>query len=379
MDERGVTEKEVLYSLKEYRKKDIPFDRVLGSMCTRPHPLAVKAHMQYIETNLGDPHLFPGTKEVENNVIDMLGKLLGAPRASGYITTGGTESNIQALRAARNLRRISNPNIIIPESAHFSFDKAADVLGLELKNASLDEYYRMDPASVEDLIDERTVAIVGIAGTTEFGQVDPIDELAEIALSSNVYLHVDAAFGGLVIPFLNKGYPFDFRVEGVSSITVDPHKMGAGTIPSSGLLFKHKAHMEKLVTPTPYLASKKQYSLTGTRTGASIAATYAIFKHLGYEGYRCIVKHCMNLTSMVERWAGKSGIEMFIKPVTNVIVLRIPSVDNVISMLEGQNWYVSTTFKPKGLRLVMMPHITEETLNIFLADLEDVLEKVTKC
>ncbi len=375
MDEKGVAERTVLQLMKEHRKRDVPFGRVLSSMCTRPHPLAIKAHMQYIETNLGDPYLFPGTKEVENNVVGMLGKLLGAPCASGYITTGGTESNIQALRVARNLRRIPNPNIIIPESAHFSFDKAADVLGLELKKASLDEHYRVCPASVEDLIDESTVALVGIAGTTEFGQIDPIDELAELALSSNVYLHVDAAFGGLVIPFLDKKHPFDFGVEGVSSIMVDPHKMGAGTIPSSGLLFRHESHMEKLATSTPYLVSKKQHSLTGTRTGASIAATYAIFKHFGYEGYRRIVKHCMNLTSTVEKWAEKFGIETFIKPVTNIVVLRIPSVDTVVPMLEERNWYVSTTPKPKGLRLVMMPHMTEETLNIFLADLGDVIEK----
>lgn len=378
MDEKGVAERIVLQLLKEHGKMDIQVDRVFGSMCTRPHPLAVKVHMQYIETNLGDPYLFPGTKKIENNVIGMLGKLLGEPRASGYITTGGTESNIQALRVARNLRRTPNPNIIVPESAHFSFDKAADVLGLELKKAALDEYYRVCPASVEDLIDGSTVALVGIAGTTEFGQIDPIDELAEIALSNNVYLHVDAAFGGLVIPFLDKKHPFDFGVEGVSSVMVDPHKMGAGTIPSSGLLFRYESHMEKLVTSTPYLVSKKQHSLTGTRTGAPIAATYAIFKHLGYEGYRRIVKHCMNLTSMVEKWAEKFKIETFVKPVTNVVVLRIPSVDNVIPMLKERNWYVSTTFKPKGLRLVMMPHITEETLKMFLADLGDVMEKMEK-
>ncbi|UZE92497.1 MAG: tyrosine decarboxylase MfnA [Methanosarcinales archaeon] len=378
MDETGTAESKVLDILHRIKEKDVPFERVLSSMCTMPHPLAVKAHTEFIETNLGDPTIFSGTKELEERVITMLGSLLHAPNAHGYVTAGGTESNIQALRAARNLSGKAHPNVVIPESAHFSFDKAADVLGMELRKASLDEEFRVDPASVEVLTDKNTIALVGIAGTTGLGQIDPIDELAEIALSHDLFLHVDAAFGGLVIPFLDKKYSFDFKVQGVSSMTVDPHKMGASTIPSSALLFRDRACLDALTTTTPYLASRAQHTLAGTRTGASIAATYAVFKYLGRSGYKRIVTRCMKLVSMIEQEAAVMAIPLAIQPVTNVIALRVNSPEEVAFRLKERNWYVSTIFEPKALRLVVMPHLTEEILNTFLDDLKDVLG-VVKC
>src|SRR5690606_34902424 len=140
------------------------------------------------------------------------------------------EANIMAMRAARNTRRIKNPEIIVPKSAHFSFKKASDMLCLKLREAELDKDYKVDINSVHHMISDKTVAIVGVAGTTELGKVDPIEELSEICADRDIFLHVDAAFGGYSIPFLNEtGYDlpkFDFSLPGVCSITIDPHKMG---------------------------------------------------------------------------------------------------------------------------------------------------------
>ncbi|MDD3421760.1 MAG: tyrosine decarboxylase MfnA [Methanocellales archaeon] len=374
MDEKGVSEKGVLDFLCQVRAKEAPFNRVFSSMCTRPHPLAIRVHQKFIETNLGDTHLFPGTKELEDRVIAMLASLLGTQKAFGYITTGGTESNIQALRVARDLNSKRSPNVIVPASAHFSFEKAAKILGLELRKASLDKCYRVDITSVENLIDENTIALVGIAGTTEYGQIDPIAQLSEIALSKDIFLHVDAAFGGLIIPFLKEDYKFDFRLEGVSSITVDPHKMGASTIASGGLLFRGGEQMDKLMIPT--YQEEKQHSLTGTRSGASVAATYAVFKHLGRRGYKRIVDMCMQLTKIAEKRAISLGASPVIEPVLNILALQVQNVDEVVSKLEKRNWYVSKTIKPKALRLIIMPHITEESLGEFLDDLEEVMNDV---
>ncbi|NYT00323.1 MAG: tyrosine decarboxylase MfnA [Methanocellales archaeon] len=371
MDEYGVVEGELLESLRHVREKEAPFNRVFSSMCTRPHPLAVRVHQKFIETNMGDNRLFPGTKDLEDRVIAMLASLLGTQNAFGYITTGGTESNIQALRVARDLSSKKNPNVIVPASAHFSFEKAARILGLEIKKASLDKCYRVDITSVENLIDENTIALVGIAGTTEYGQIDPIEQLSEIALSEDLFLHVDAAFGGLVIPFLERDYKFDFTLDGVSSITVDPHKMGASTIPSGGLLFRCREHMDQLMISA--YQEEKQHSLTGTRSGASVAATYAVFKHLGRRGYKRIVDRCMKLTNITEKRALSLDINPVIKPVINIIALQIQNLDEVLSKLEKRNWYVSKTIKPKALRLIMMPHITEGILGEFLDDLEEVI------
>ena len=117
MDEAGTPIEEVIASIEEAKKKDLTYDHILSSMCTDPHPIAVHAHVRFRESNLGDSGLFPGTKEIEGRVIEMLASLLNYPSGTepaAYQTTGGTESNIQAVRVASNLKNTDKPNIVIP-------------------------------------------------------------------------------------------------------------------------------------------------------------------------------------------------------------------------------------------------------------------------
>ena len=169
MQDKGISRDKVIENLREYKKRDLTYQsgRILGSMCTCPHPVALEAYAMFLESNLGDPGLFPGTKDLEDEVITILGDMLGKTDVHGHIITGGTEANLMAMRAARNLREIKDAEIIVPKSAHFSFKKAAEILCLSLKEAELDENYRVDLDSVENLISDRTVAVVGVAGTTE--------------------------------------------------------------------------------------------------------------------------------------------------------------------------------------------------------------------
>jgi len=136
-----------------------------------------------------------------------------------------------------------------------------------MRKVPLDGEFRMDGDRASDLVDRNTCALVGIAGTTEYGVVDPIRELSAIALDHGIFLHVDAAFGGMVLPFLEKAPPFDFSLPGVSSIAVDPHKMGMSTIPAGVLLLRDKAALCSLAVDTPYLSVKQEYTLSGTRPG----------------------------------------------------------------------------------------------------------------
>lgn len=364
--------------LQEKKLADLSYERILSSMCTYPHEIAVHAHQMFLTSNLGDSGLFPGTKEMEDKVIQMLGALLGKEDASGYLSTGGTESNIQAIRAIRNRKRkdgLSDMNIIVPETAHFSFDKIADLLCIEVQKAALDDQLRVDVNSVESLINKETIALVGIAGTTEFGQIDPIKELSKVAKDEDLFLLVDAAFGGFVIPFLDEHYEFDFSLDGVSAISIDPHKMGVSTIPAGCILFREESYLDELVVPTPYLTTKNQWSLTGTRSGASAAATYAVLKYLGKDGLKKIVDECMRLTRLLVRGAKRIGISPVIEPVMNVATLSFPEseVERVITAMNELRWRVSMTRNPKSLRAVIMPHTAEETVEFFLADLEEVL------
>ncbi|MHC1581637.1 MAG: tyrosine decarboxylase MfnA [Candidatus Syntropharchaeia archaeon] len=376
MNEDGISENAIISFLEEMKEKDLPYERILSSMCTYPHPIAIEAHRRFIEANLGDPGLFPGTKEIENEVIRILGGFLGNPDAVGYIATGGTESNIQAIRAFRNMKGIKKPNVVVPQSAHFSFEKVADILSVEVRKASLDEKFRVDVSSVENLIDDNTIGLVGIAGTTEFGAIDPIEELSKIAVEKDLFLHVDAAFGGFVIPFLDEKYPFDFSVEGVSSISIDPHKMGMSTIPSGGLLFRDEGFLDKLAVQTPYLTSKEQYSLTGTRSGAAAVATYAVLRHLGRKGFREVVHRCLRMTNTLLKKAAEFGIKPVVQPTMNVLTFHVPRLDDVISSFDERRWKVSRTRDPEALRLVIMPHLTEKSLNLFIKDFEEIVCKM---
>ena len=190
MDEKPIDKEDILKELEEIHKLDHDYadGRILGSMCTEAHPFAKEVYCKFLDTNLGDPGLFKGTKSIENKVIQSIGELLSLDKSYGNIVTGGTEANLMAIRAARNHARkykgITDGEIIIPDSAHFSFKKAADMLNLKIIEAELDENYKIDVESVKDAISDKTVAIVAIAGTTELGLIDPIEEISKIALKN---------------------------------------------------------------------------------------------------------------------------------------------------------------------------------------------------
>jgi tyrosine decarboxylase / aspartate 1-decarboxylase len=382
MEDKGINREQILRMIRKYKEEDLTHrsGRILGSMCTCPHPVGVEAYLMFLESNLGDPGLFPGTKAMEDEVITMFGELLGKRDVFGHIITGGTEANLMAMRAARNSRRVENPEIIVPKSAHFSFTKAADMLCLKLNKADLNDDYRVKLTSVENLISDNTVAIVGVAGTTEMGKVDPIEELSNICLENYIYLHVDAAFGGYTIPFLKEaGYDlpkFDFSLQGVSSITIDPHKMGLAPIPTGGILFRERKYLESMAIETPYLTEDMQSTVVGTRSGAAAAATWALLKHLGKDGYCKIAVECMELTYFLADGIKKAGFELVTPPQLNIVAFRSKniSVDEIARRLEDKGWAVSMASYPDSIRIIVMPHLKREYIEEFLVDLELINE-----
>ncbi|HNR26087.1 MAG TPA: tyrosine decarboxylase MfnA, partial [Methanobacteriaceae archaeon] len=374
MQDKGISREKVIKTLRDYKNRDLTYQsgRILGSMCTCPHPVALEAYAMFLESNLGDPGLFPGTKDLEDEVITILGDMLGKSDVHGHIITGGTEANIMAMRAARNLSDVKDGEIIVPKSAHFSFKKAAEMLCLNLKEAELDENYRIDLNSVENLISDKTVAVVGIAGTTELGKIDPIAGLSEICLDNDIYLHVDAAFGGFSIPFLqDAGYnlpEFDFKIPGVSSMTIDPHKMGLAPIPTGGILFRHREYLESMSIETPYLTEDRQSTIVGTRTGASTAATWALLKHLGRRGYRKIATRCMDLTHYLAESLEKADFILVTEPELNIVAFRSSqlTLEEISRGMMDKGWLPSISAHPPAIRIIIMPHIRKNLLETFL-------------
>ena len=384
MDDKPIDKADILRELEELHRLDHDYanGRILGSMCTEAHPFAKEVYCKFLDTNLGDPGLFKGTKLIEEKVIQSIGEMLSLDKAYGNIVTGGTEANLMAIRAARNHARkykgIVDGEIIIPDSAHFSFKKAADMLNLKIVEAKLDDNYKIDVESVREAISDKTVAIVAIAGTTELGLIDPIEEISKIAHENNIYFHVDAAFGGFSIPFLKRiGYDlpvFDFSLEGVCSITVDPHKMGLAPIPAGGIIFRCEEYLDVMAVDSPYLTVKTQSTIVGTRLGASSAATYAIMKYFGKEGYSKIAKELMDNTAFFAEGLKEIGYEIVCEPELNIVAFNHPDMDaNVLAQkLEELNWKVSVAKCPVAIRVVLMNHIKRNHLEELLEDLKEI-------
>jgi tyrosine decarboxylase/aspartate 1-decarboxylase len=361
---KGRSEEELFSFFSQKKREDLDHNYILGSMCTIPHPVAVRAHCMFMGTNLGDPGLFQGTASLEKLLIERLGTLFHGKEAGGYATSGGTESNIQALRLAKVLKKeITYPNIVVPESAHFSFKKACDLLGLEMRIVPLGENFRMDAQRAAEQIDRNTVCLTGIAGSTEYGMVDPIADLAKIAVAHDVFFHVDAAFGGMVIPFQNKPLLFDFALPGVSSIAVDPHKMGMSTIPAGCLLTREPDILQTLNIDTPYLTVKQEYTLAGTRPGAPVIGALAVLDYLGVEGMRAIVSGCMKNTKRLIAGMETFGIPRAVTPDVNVATFSCSNVP--------EPWKASWT-RRGHLRIVCMPHVHSDRIEAFLQDIGEM-------
>jgi tyrosine decarboxylase/aspartate 1-decarboxylase len=385
VEQKGLPQRIVLRELKLRLQKDFSYEsgRIVGSMCTKAHHFAGKAYARFLDKNLGDLGLFPGVAELEKETVRILGSMLSNPEASGHIVTGGTEANILALWAARKIANKERGEVVVPASAHCSFDKAGDLLGLKIVRASLDRSYAVDLNAVRNAINPNTIAIVGVAGTTGLGVVDPIAELGEVALERDLYLHVDAAFGGFVLPFLkelNSEPPtFDFATPGVSSMTIDPHKMGMAPIPAGGMLFRNEELRGAIAWNISYLAGgeAKNATIVGTRSGASVIAVWAMLKHFGLEGYRRIVKHCMRLTwQLAKEIPTIGGLSLMTKPTMNVIGITSQTLDVrlVAQELRRRGWAVSLF--PKHVRIVVMPHVKKRHIDDFLKDLRGIANRL---
>ena len=339
------------------------FSRVLSSMCTEPHPTARDAAERFLSSNPGDPGTYGTVSKLEREAVDLLGTVAGLPDAAGYVASGGTESNLQAIRLARNRADTRTPNFVAPASAHFSFRKAADVLGVELRTAPL-EGYRANLDAVAELIDDDTVCVVGVAGTTEYGRIDPIPALADMAIDAGALCHVDAAWGGFVLPFTE--HAWDFSDADIHTMTIDPHKMGRAAVPAGGLLARGPELLDELAIDTPYLESTSQMTLTGTRSGAGVASAAAVMDELWRDGYAAQYRRARSNADWLaaEMRARGHGV---VEPTLPIVSIDLP--DALIGDLREVGWRLSRTEAGEA-RVVCMPHVTRSMLREFLADVD---------
>jgi len=376
-----IKRQKIFQELRRLQQRDFCFSsgHILGSMCTVPHPLAREAYVQFLETNLGDPELCPGTKEIESRYIAFISNLLHAPKTSaGQIVSGGTEGNITAMWIAKQLS--GKKEIVLPKSAHFSFQKIASLMDMKLVEIPVTNEYTMDVQLLKKKIRRTTAVVVGLAGSTELGTIDPISELSDVCAEEHIFFHVDAAFGGFVIPFLKelayKVPDFDFRLRGVCSISIDSHKMGYAAIPLGTLVVRKKQWLGSISVDSPYISSEKQAGMLGTRSGAPVAAAYAVAQYLGYEGYTQMVASCMDVTRYTEKRIEELGLRLVMKPTMNVLGVKLKKPGLVVKKLSENGWRVNKVERLSCIRLVLMPQITKQIIDEFIPVLQKACEEV---
>lgn len=342
---------------------------ILGSMCTEPHALAREAYAMFLDTNLGDPLYFDGVRRMEQEALEDTLALLSAPAgASARLVSGGTEANILACYAAREAT--GKRRIVAPETAHFSFEKAARLLGMDLVRVA-GRGHKADPDAMADAVDSRTALLIGVAGSTELGLVDDIPALGRIASRAGIALHVDAAFGGYVLPFLaDAGHaprPFAFDVEGVTSVGLDPHKMGMAPIPAGILALRDGAGWDRLAVETGYVSTDTQSTLMGTRPGAAAAAVWTAHRALGRSGYAATASRCLATTSRLADGLRDAGADLLTDPELNVVTFRDGQPEPLHARLAEAGFRLNIVPRLGALRIVVNPHVTDDAVDRFLA------------
>ena len=347
------------------------FDRVLSSMCTEPHPRAHEAAVEFLATNPGDPATYQTIAKLEQEGIDQLGEITGLDDPYGYVASGGTEANIQAVHAARNLADDADtagdePNVVAPESVHFSANKAAEMLGVELRTVPVGDDYRADLDAVSAAVDGSTVLVIGVAGSTEYGRVDPIPAMTDIAHDADARMHVDASWGGFILPFTD--YEWSFADAPIDSMAIDPHKFGQAPVPAGGFLARERETVDALAVDTPYLESTSQATLTGTRSGAGVAGAVAAMDELWPAGYRQQYRDQQANAEFLADELADRGIDV-VKPTLPLVTASLSPA--TFDTLREEEWRIARTANG-DLRIVCMPHVSRASLEAFLADLDRV-------
>ncbi len=277
-----------------------------GFAMTAPHPIALKTLNKFLPKNNNNTGMhtptpdkqLSGTRFLEKEAIKMIADLLHDRKADGNITTGGTESNITGVWLGRNLlkkRGFKKIVMFTTELTHVSFTKASNLLNIDLVLIPLNSNYEMDYSLIlkrmEILKRQNYDAFIFCLtfGYFTTGGHDNVSEICRLLekYKNCIYIHVDACIGGFIYPFSNPKLRFDFRSKMVSSISLDPHKMGL--MPYSCGVFLCRKNLWKYIETNNSLAHFPEKTLSGSRGGASAAALWALLNYLGRDGYKKIV------------------------------------------------------------------------------------------
>uniref|UniRef100_A0A671P0P1 sphinganine-1-phosphate aldolase n=1 Tax=Sinocyclocheilus anshuiensis TaxID=1608454 RepID=A0A671P0P1_9TELE len=386
---QGLTHKQLLDKIREYEtlsEVDWAKGKVSGAVYWGDEKLTdllVKVYGEFAWTNPLHPDLFPGVRKMEAEVVRMTCALFnGGPDSCGTVTSGGTESILMACKAYRDMaheRGIKHPEIIAPVSVHAAFDKAAHYFGMKLIHIPLDKKtMKVDVKAMRRAISRNTAMLVCSAPQFPHGIMDPVVEVAKLAVKYNIPFHVDACLGGFLIIFMEKaGFkldPFDFRVKGVTSISADTHKYGYAPKGSSVVLYSDKKfrHYQYFVAPDWQGGIYASPSMAGSRPGGIIAACWATMMHMGENGYVEATRKVVGTARKIKKQHLKK-IPLFSHRILSVVALGSDVFDifRLSNALTSKGWNLNTLQFPSSIHIcVTMLHTQPGVAEQFISDVK---------
>jgi sphinganine-1-phosphate aldolase len=343
--------------------------------------------------------LWPSAAKFEAEIVAMTANMLGAGAADqslddtaqicGTVSSGGTESILLAMKTyrdwAKDAKGITSPEMVIPVTAHAAFDKAAQYFGIKAKRIPVDDSFRADVAAAEAAMTRDTIVVVGSAPSFPHGAIDPIEELSELARASGIGFHTDACLGGFVLPWAEKlGYdvpPFDFRLPGVTSISVDTHKYGYAPKGSSVILYRglDLRHYQYYTTADWPGGLYFSPTFAGSRPGALSAACWAAMVSVGEQGYLDATRRILHAAEVIKRGIGEIPDLTVLGDPLWVIAFASDKLDiyKIMDNMTHRNWSLNGLHKPSCVHIcVTLRHTQPGVAERFIEDLTAAAEYV---
>jgi glutamate/tyrosine decarboxylase-like PLP-dependent enzyme len=359
--------------------------------------VADTAYAMYGSANGLNADAFPSLKKFQAEVVSTVNRWVhGDDVSAGFMTSGGTESILLAVKAARERGHrefgITQPNVVLPTSAHAAFEKACYYFGLESRRVAVLPDWRADVDAMQQAIDENTVLLVGSAPQYPQGVVDPIVDIAAIARQRNINCHVDACMGGVTLTFLEQlgeSIPlWDFRVDGVTSISVDLHKYGYTSKGASVILHRDRKlrSYQTFVTDNWLGGFYGSSGVLGTKSGGPMAAAWAVMNYLGDDGYRQLTQSARSTTrQLAQAIQGIDGLDLRAAPDSTLLsfgaqlgsdgLTPLFDVFAVADALAGKGWYVDKQSPPNSLHCTVNA-VHHRVIDEFIIDLRAAVLEV---
>ncbi len=382
----------VLAEMEELRSKDVRWrDGRAFSLAYSAGPevlaLSEEAYRRFSGENALNTAAFPSLRRMHDDVVSWVASWLHGPETvRGFMTSGGTESLVLVVRAAvararREGRLTGRPNMVLPTSAHAALEKGADYFGVESRRVDVGEDWRADVDAMATAVDSSTVLLVASAPQYPQGVIDPVAAVAAIAEERGVNMHVDACMGGVVLPALERsGHPlppWDFRVPGVTSVSVDLHKYGYSAKGAGVLLHRDKElrNDQVFVTDNWLGGLYGSSGILGTKSGGPIASAWAVMSHLGNEGYEHLAATARGAALMLaDHVETCEDLRLRARPDSTLLAFGDhadgPGIFALADALASRGWWVDRQGPPDSIHLTVNA-VHAPLVDAFLADLDE--------